>query len=377
MEYEPMTVQDMPMRQFDHQILLLQGGGALGAYHAGVYEGMAERGREPTWVVGISIGGITAALIAGNPPEKRLERLRAFWDRVSDYSLPNVPVWLETMRPAFNAMSAATVAAFGSPGFFRPRLPPPFLAPVGSPEATSYYETSQLKATLEELVDFDLINHGKVRLSLGAVNVRTGKSIYFDTATTRITPEHVMASGALPPGFPAVEIQGEHYWDGGIVSNSPLNYVWDERPSQSAFILQVDLFKATGDLPRNLDEVLERMKDIQYSSKVRFSNARVAELGDLRAALFSVLERLPVSMKNEPDVQKLGTICDNRDWLIGRLTNRRLPYVSQSKDYDFSRQTLAEHWAAGVEDFRTSVANFDWIKPTDVGPGIRIYDLPG
>ena len=266
-----MTVQNMKMRKFDHQILLLQGGGALGAYHAGVYQGMVEQGREPTWVVGVSIGSIVAALIAGNPPEKRLERLRAFWHRVSDYGLPDLPIWFEAARPALNFMSAATVAAFGSPGFFRPRVPPPAFSASGSPETVSFYDTSQLKVTLEELVDFDLLNSGKVRVSLGAANVRTGASIYFDNRTTRLTPEHVMASGALPPGFPAIVIDGEHYWDGGIVSNTPLHFICEERPLTSAWILQVDLFSAAGELPRNVDEVIERLKDIQYSSKQRFS----------------------------------------------------------------------------------------------------------
>jgi NTE family protein len=372
-----MTVQDMKTRKFDHQILLLQGGGALGAYHAGVYEGMAERGRELTWVVGVSIGSIVAALIAGNSPDKRLERLRAFWHRVSDYGLPDLPIWFEAARPALNFMSAAAVSAFGSPGFFRPRVPPPVFSVSGSPETVSFYDTSQLKATLEELVDFDLLNSGEVRVSLGAANVRTGASVYFDNRTTRLTPEHVMASGALPPGFPAVKIDGEHYWDGGIVSNTPLHFVCEQRPLTSALILQVDLFNAAGDLPGNIDEVLERLKDIQYSSKQRFTAARVAELGGLQAALYSLFAKLPDGMKADPDVQKLATLCDNRDWLIGRLINKRLPYASHAKDYEFSRATMLEHWAAGLEDFRKSVANFEWIKPTDLGPGVRVYELPG
>ena len=190
------------------------------------------------WVVGVSIGGVTAALIAGNPPKGRVERLRAFWDRVSDYGpLTLSTSWFESARPVLNYLSAARVAAFGSPGFITPRVPPPFFFMSGGPEATSFYDTSPLRRTLEELVDFDLLNRGETRMSLGAVNVRTGASVYFDSTTTQIRPEHVMASGALPPGFPMVEIGGENYWDGGIVSNSPLNYVWDERPLTSALIL--------------------------------------------------------------------------------------------------------------------------------------------
>ncbi len=259
----------MTRNKFDHEILLLQGGGALGAYHAGVCEGLAEAGRAPTWVVGVSIGAITAALIAGNPPERRVERLRAFWDLVSSYAPLTMPAWLESMRPAYNSLSAGTVAMFGIPGFFSPRTPPPNFALPGSPEATSYYDTAPLKRTLEELVDFDPINRREVRISLGAVNVRTGASVYFDNHKMRIGPEHVMASGALPPGFPSVEIDGEHYWDGGIVSNSPLTYVWDEKPLTTALIIQVDLFKATGELPGNIDQVLEGTR----MSSTRASNA--------------------------------------------------------------------------------------------------------
>lgn len=365
-------------RRFDHRILLFQGGGALGAYHAGVYEGLTEAGIEPNWVVGVSIGAVTCALIAGNPPERRVDRLHAFWDRVSNYGPLNLPTsWLEPARGVLNFLSAARVATFGSPGFFTPRVPPPFFFLSGGPEATSFYDTSPLRKTLEELVDFDLLNRGGRRVSLGAANVRTGASIYFDSSKTPIGPDHVLASGALPPGFPMVEIDGESYWDGGIVSNSPLNYVWDERPLTSALILQVDLFKANGELPRNLDEVLERQKDVQYSSKQRFSAERIQELGELRTALCGLLKTLPAELKSNPDAQRLTALCDDREWTIGRLINERLPYVSNTKDYEFSRATVREHWAAGLDDVRRSIANREWMEPTDVGPGVRVYDLPG
>jgi NTE family protein len=367
----------MTKHKFDHEILLLQGGGALGAYHAGVYEGLAEAGHAPTWVVGVSIGAITAALLAGNPPERRVERLRAFWDRVSGYAPFDWPPWLEPMRPAFNYLSAGVVATFGSPGFFAPRVPPPFFASGGGAEATSFYDTTPLKTTLEELVDFDLINRREVRISLGAVNVRTGASVYFDNQRMRIGPEHVMASGALPPGFPAVEVDGEYYWDGGIVSNSPLNYVWDERPLTSALIVQVDLFKAMGQLPGNLDQVLERQKDVQYASKQRFSVEHVKEIGQLRGALIRLIDKLPTQLKADPDAKVLASLCDNRQWMLVRLTNQRLAHVSQTKDYEFSRVTVKEHWAAGLEDVRRAIANRDVITPTSLIPGVRVYDIAG
>jgi NTE family protein len=205
----------------DHRILLLQGGGALGAYHAGVYEGLAKAGFIPDWVVGISIGAINAALITGNPPERRRDRLREFWELVSSQAQFALPPAMDFARPMMNKMAATSAMLFGIPGFFAPRIPPPQLTPKADLTALSYYDTEPLRATLERMVDFDRINAGDVRLSLGAVNARTGESVYFDSSTQRITASHVMASGALPPGFPAVEVDGEYYFDGGILSNTP------------------------------------------------------------------------------------------------------------------------------------------------------------
>jgi len=365
----------MKTKDFDHQILLLQGGGALGAFHAGVYEGLAEAGREPTWVVGVSIGAITAALIAGNPPERRVERLRAFWERVSAYAPMAWPTGMNALRPAFNFLSAGAVATFGSPGFFTPRFPPPVFATGGGPAATSFYDTDPLRKTLEELVDFDLINRRAMRISLGAVNVRTGESVYFDNHKTRIGAEHVMASGALPPGFPAVQIDGQHYWDGGIVSNSPLTYVWDQRPLTTALMVQIDLFKAQGEMPGNLDQVLERHKDIQYASKQRMTTERTREVAELRAALARLLAKLPARLKADADAQQLAAECDSRQWTLVRLINQRLPHVSQTKDYEFSRATVEEHWAAGREDIRRATAHHDWLDPTLLAPGLQVHDL--
>jgi NTE family protein len=264
-------------------VLVLQGGGALGAYQAGVYEGLAEAGIVPDWIAGVSIGAINAALIAGNPPERRVERLREFWDRVSSMAPVVPPLMFNPFRPMLNYLSATAVAAFGVPGFFTPRLPPPFFASDGSEGALSLYDTTPLKATLDGLVDFDLINRRDVRLSLGAVNIRTGNSVYFDNRQVEIHHDHVRASGSLPPSFAPIEIEGEHYWDGGIVSNTPLWYVLDDSPRMDGLIVQVDLFSALGELPAKFDHVLEREKDIQYSSKTSFNTLRVKELAEVRA----------------------------------------------------------------------------------------------
>ncbi|HEX4712027.1 patatin-like phospholipase family protein [Phenylobacterium sp.] len=358
---------------FDHEILLLQGGGALGAYQAGVYEGLVEVGIAPTWVVGISIGAINSALIAGNPPERRVERLREFWRRMSLDVTPPLPVWLDMLRPAANYMAAMSAMAFGIPDFFTPRFPPPWFADDGAEAALSMYDTAPLGRTLEELVDFDLINNGPVRLSLGAVNLRKGSSVYFDTDTTVIQPDHVRASGALPPGFPPVTIEGEHYWDGGVVTNTPITYVADQRPMRTARIIQVDNFNAQGELPRNLAEVSERAKDIQYASRTRFNIDRLQEFGELAATTRRLLDKLPPELKSDPDAQKLARVCDERSWMIIRLINRRASRFGAVKDYEFSRTTIEEAWAAGLEDVRRSVAGWDDLQPGKAGRGVLLY----
>jgi len=361
----------------DHTVLVLQGGGALGAYQAGVFEGMAECGLAPDWVTGVSIGAINAALIAGNPPERRLERLREFWDRVSAGMPLAAPAQLDPLRVALNRLSAATAATFGVPGFFVPRMPPAFLAPEGTPAALSIYDTSPLGETLEELVDFDLLNREtRVRLSMGAVNVHTGNSVYFDNQERKLGPEHVMASGSLPPGFPPVVIDGEHYWDGGIVSNSPLWYVLDDSPRMSALIVQVDLFSASGELPVNLDQVLERAKDIQYSSKTRFNTKRVQELENMRHALGRLMKKMPPKLHDDPDYKLLQPMCAHRrEITIAHLINRRFPHSTNSKDYEFSRMTVRQLWEAGLEDVRRTVSHREWLKARELIAGVRVFDL--
>jgi NTE family protein len=219
---------------FERIALLLQGGGALGAYQAGVYEALTEADLHPNWIAGISIGAINAALIAGNAPEARVDKLRAFWERVTvkpwyDWSEQLFLAKGDVARQWLNQISSNIALVSGASGFFAPRSPAPWLHPPGTMEATSAYDTSSLKATLEQLIDFDRINSNRVRSSVGAVNVRSGNFVYFDSAIRTIGPEHIMASAALPPGFPAVEIEGEHYWDGGLVSNTPLQWLVDSR----------------------------------------------------------------------------------------------------------------------------------------------------
>jgi NTE family protein len=362
-------------RRYDCVILVLQGGGALGAYQAGVFEGLSEAGYAPDWVTGVSIGAVNAALIAGNPAGRRVERLRAFWDRVSSGVPAAAPSFFDPWRQAFNRASATISAVFGVPGLYTPRVPPPLLVPGGDPEALSVYDARALRATLGELVDFDLINRDAVRLSLGAVNIRTGNSIYFDNRQIRIGAQHVMASAALPPAFASVEIGGEHYWDGGIVSNTPLWYVLDDSPRMKALVFQVDLFSARGELPRDLDQVMERHKDIQYSSKTRLNTTQVAETQKLRNALHRLIQKLPEKLKSDADVEVLKTICSDAHVDIVHLINRRYSYTTHSKDFDFSRATVRQLWDAGLADARRTLARPEWLERPKRAGGVRVYDL--
>lgn len=358
----------------DHSVLVLQGGGALGAYQAGAFEGIANAGVvDLDWIAGVSIGAINAALIAGNPPERRVERVREFWTRVSQFTPPPLPMGMEMMRPMMNGLSTASAMAFGVPGFFVPRKLPPAFAPAGSIEALSYYDTEPLRATLEDLVDFDLINRKQTRLSLGAVHLRTGNSVYFDNHTTRIGPEHVMASGALPPGFPPVEVDGELYWDGGIVSNSPLTYVTDENRGNSSLIMQIDVFSAAGALPRDLQKASERVKDIQYASKTRFNIDRIRQFESLRASLARVLDKLPKSMQNDPDVKALKGVANRPPVTLVHLINRHTLNTSQFKDCEFSRATVFELWAAGLADVNRLISEPASMTLTDLGNGLRVF----
>jgi len=360
----------------DHTVLVLQGGGALGAYQAGVYEGLAECGAAPDWVAGVSIGAINAALIAGNPPERRVERLREFWDRVSA-QLPFIPpASLDSMRPVLDQMSTASAFMFGVPGFFSPRMVPPFFSLDGSIGALSFYDTTPLKATLEELVDFALINRNGVRLSLGAVDLRTGNSVYFDSKEMPIRAEHVLASGALPPGFPPVQIDGELYWDGGIVSNTPLWYVLDADPRMNALIFQVDVFSARGEAPKNLAEVQERAKDIQYASKTRFNTNRVKEIEALRIALLRLLAKLPAALQDDPDVKKLTAVSKPKAISLVHFINRHHPRATSFKDAEFSRATVTDLWRGGLGDVRSAKTNPQWQRATDLAEGgMRVYDM--
>ncbi len=356
----------MPPTSLDpeaRRVLVLQGGGALGAYQAGVYESLAAADIQPEWVAGISIGAVNAAIIAGNPPQTRLERLREFWELVS--SRPAVPAppaqFGDRIRSLVSEANAAAITAFGVSGFFSPRFPPAALYPPGSPEALSVYDTAPLRQTLERLVDFDRINAKAIRLSVGAVNIKTGNFTYFDNTQRRIGPEHIMASGALPPGLPPIEIDGQFYWDGGIVSNTPLQYVLDEQGPEPLVIFQVDLFSSRGRMPRTLMEVAEREKDIRFSSRTRLNTDANMRIHELKAALRLLLERLPPDVRDDADIEQIGALAKEGAVTVVQVVYRSKPYEGASRDYEFSRETMTEHWLAGAADIRRALAQRDRI----------------
>ncbi|WP_070151612.1 DUF3734 domain-containing protein [Sphingobium phenoxybenzoativorans] len=346
--------QNAPVPLPDNVALLLQGGGALGSFQAGVYERLDDLKIEVDWVAGISIGAVNAAIIAGNPPERRMERLHRFWDLVSG-GMPNF--WIpenDHIREAAHLAAAGAVAMFGVPGFFRPHIIPPQFMPEGSPEATSLYNVGMLEATLNELIDWKLLNDGPVRLSVGAVDVQSGDFVYFDTrgrdgefgANTKIDARHIMASGALPPGFPAIKIGRRYYWDGGIVSNTPLAHVLDHA-SGDTLAFQVDLFPAEGPLPKELTDVYSRQKDIQYSSRTRQVTDQYLRMRREHKMVRDALRTLPPEMQDHP---KIKAVCETlRDEAVNivHLIYRSRNWESGARDFEFSRATMLDHWQQG------------------------------
>ena len=364
---------------FTKTALVLQGGGALGAYQAGVYEALSEAGYEPDWLAGISIGAINAAIIAGNKPEHRLLRLKEFWQRITSLMVAQpVPEIGEQGRRIFNRTSALISMLFGLPGFFKPKIPPALMQPQGAPGALSFYDTSPLRATLARLIDFDLINNGSApRLSLGAVNIRTANFVYFDSVQRTITLDHVMASAALPPGFPPVEIEGEQFWDGGLVSNTPLSYVLEDGPREDTLVFQVDLFSALGPMPRDLFEVEERRKDISYSSRTRLNTDNFRRKHQLRRAIADLYRQLPADIKQRPDLQALRTLGEHHAVSIVHLIYRRKNYDIDAKDYEFSRASMQDHWRTGVQDTHRTLHHQSWLRPLADDEGVRVFDLTG
>ena len=373
--------RDLERPPFECIALVLQGGGALGAFQAGVYQAMVEANMHPNWVSGISIGAINAALIAGNAPEQRLDKLRAFWEQVTTPQVPDLfgltENWLrgDLARRFLNRLHAGAALFKGTPGFFTPRMPPPYLYPPGMLEATSWYDTKSLRSTLESLVDFDRINAGEMRFSVGAVNIRSGNFVYFDSTSHMIKPEHVIASGALPPGFPPVEVEGEFYWDGGLVSNTPLQWVVSGDTRQDTIAFQVDLWSARGEMPSDLSDVSVRQKEIQYSSRTRANTDQFKAIQTVRCALANILEKVPPELLDNEDGRILQAVADHRVYKIVHLIYRSRTYEGQSKDFEFSRLSMTDHWNAGYNDAIRTLRHPEALqRPTD-RTGVATFDL--
>ena len=367
---------------FDCVALVLQGGGALGAYQAGVYEALAEADIQPDWVAGVSIGAINAAIVAGNEPAARVGKLKSFWQQIATNPLLDSMSANQAMKPMgdlarmlFNQLSASSAVVAGAAGFFALRLPPPWLHPNGALEATSFYETKQLKSTLERLVDFDRINAGAMRFSVGAVNVRTGNFVYFDNQQHTIRPEHVIASGALPPGFPAVEIEGEFYWDGGLISNTPLQWVVEQDVRQDTLAFQVDLWSARGELPGNIADVVMRQKEIQYSSRTRANTDQFKKNQRARKALANLLSQLPNDLLAGEEARTLRTLADDHVYSLVHLIYRGRHHEGHSKDFEFSRLSMEEHWRAGYQDAVRTLRHPEALQRPRNLDGVSTFDL--
>lgn len=355
--------------------LVLQGGGALGAYQAGVYQALHEAGLEPDWVAGVSIGSINAAIIAGNKPEDRVEKLEKFWLDIT--ARDPFTLWPEgdIPRKLRNALSALNGIFFGQPGFFKPTPTNAWLAPRGSHAATALYDTSPLHKTLENLVDFDLINSGPVRFAVGAVNVANANFIYFDNNETEIVPGHVMASGALPPSLPMVRIGQHYYWDGGLVSNTPLQHLLEHCDNKSMLVFQVDLFSAQGEIPRDMPEVLSRAKDIQFSSRTRTTTDHFLQTHCLKQALYEALRMIPEDQLTQEQRQQKADLEHLPEFNILHLIYQQKTYEGDAKDYEFSRLSMKDHWRTGYYDTRNTLAHRDWLSMTGTGGGIHTHDI--
>jgi NTE family protein len=330
--------------------LVLQGGGALGSFQAGVIESLVGLDIEIDWVAGISIGAINAAILAGNPPELWQAKLTRFWELVSG-GLPHFMLPEQHHIREFAHLSAATaVAMWGVPGFFRPNWLPAWFAPVGSPEALAFYDTKPLRDTLNTLVDWDRVNHGPMRFSVGAVDIESGNFVYFDNRDPawagRIDARHVMASGALPPGLPPVEIDGRHYWDGGIVSNTPLGHVLDHKAGDM-LVFQCDLFPAEGPLPTEISEVMSRHKDIQYSSRTRQVTDQYLRQRHTQGAIRALLDKLPAELLTTPEARELAALAEGGSVNIVHLIYRSRAWEGGARDFEFSRVTMLDHWQQG------------------------------
>jgi len=353
-------------------VLVLQGGGALGSYQAGVYQALHEAGIEPDWIIGTSIGAINASLIAGNVPQDRVSRLQEFWKRVEQR-----PIWsFPDAFPGINEMlSYWSTVANGIPGFFRPN---PLAhagadCPIGT-DSAGYYSTEPLKRTLGELIDFDLVNNCRPRLTVGAAHLRTSEMRYFDSRDCKLGVEHIMASGALPPAFPAVRIDGELYWDGGILSNTPTEAVFDDIPRRDSLIFSVNMWNPSGPEPTTMAEVFNRHKDVLYSNRIASQIAQQQKAHRLRHVINQLAARIPEAERNSAAVRELaGYGCSTRMHVV-RLLAPQLDRENHTKDIDFSPARIRQRWNAGYVHTKAILDRSPWIGEFDPLSGVILHE---
>jgi NTE family protein len=355
-------------------VLVLQGGGALGAYQVGVYQAMHEAGVEPDWVIGTSIGAINAALIAGNAPADRMERLREFWARVEQGSAPD---WISLFTGLANLSANVTTLLQGNPAFFLPN-PYAWLSPHAhlGIDSAGYYTTAPLRETLSALIDADHLGARRTRLTVGAVNVRTGEMRYFDSRDDAVCLDHVLASGALPPAFPAIRVDGDPYWDGGIYSNTPIEAVLDDKPRRDSVIFAVQMWNPEGPDPETLWQVLGRQKDIQYASRARSHIARQKQIHHLRHIIRELSKRMPQALREQPDVEELAAWGCGTTMHVVRLIAPKLDGEDHTKDIDFTPGGIRARWDAGYADTKAMLERAPWKKPVDPIDGVVIHDPP-
>ena len=359
-------------------VLVLQGGGALGAYQGGTYEALVKHGAPIDWVVGTSIGAINGAIIAGNPPEQRVEKLHAFWHLVAHDTQAIFPFFYtpDWLRPWSEANKVWDTVSKGIPGFFKPRSNSLWSINQNSPmNQTSFYDTTPLEATLNELVDFKYLNAQHIRLTVSAVNIASGLLKKFDNTTDKITAKHIMASSALPPGFPPIEIGGQTYWDGGIYSNTPIDIVLDDAERRDTLCFMIDLWDPSEKVPASIADTITRQKDIQYASRSAEHLEDHEKMQNLRRAVHLLSARIPAKDRQSAVVKQLMTLGCRSTINIVRLIMKALPTDDQNKDIDFASSTLEMRWQAGMKDMSRAFAHKAWLKAPAPHVGMVVHEL--
>jgi NTE family protein len=359
--------------QYTKVALACQGGGSLGAYHIGAYQAMDEAGYQPDVVSGISIGAFTAATIAGNDPEDRVEKLKGLWDKISWPEIPGMQTTSTEMHRMHNKLSSMQGFIMGQPNFFKPRNPGPKHQKKGTVEALSFYDTNPMADTLREFVDFDRINSGKTRLLLGSVKVKTGELVFFDSAKMKIGPEHVLASGSMPPGFPPQIIDGDMYWDGGCVSNTPLEGIFDALKDEHTLCFMIDLFCPTGDEPKDMDDVDERGKDILYSSRTAHHIGHVNQRRNLSKALHHMLASVPKELQKDPIVKEIKEMARDTNFDIVHVVYKSPNYEIKSKDCEFSKTSIKDRSNHGYKDMKKALDESPWAKERSAHIGSQVH----